>query len=65
MREQMNEGRESLDVSPQAWDQSNRDLLKEASKWSLELSKSSKVRWLHSFQRDHNKYNGAKFQMSD
>ena len=65
MREQMNEGRESLDVSPQAWDQSNRDLLKEASKWSLELSKSSKVRWLRSFQRHHNKHNITKFQVLD
>ena len=41
--EQRKEGRESLDVSLQARDQSKRVSLKEASIWSLELSKSSKV----------------------
>ena len=39
--ELMNKGRESLDVSPQAQDQSNKELLKEASSWSPELSTSS------------------------
>ena len=37
----MNKRRESLDVSPQAQDQSNKELVKEASSWSPELSTSS------------------------
>ena len=39
--ELMNKGRESLDVSLQAQDQSNKELLKEASSRSAELSTSS------------------------
>ena len=56
-------GRESLEVSPQARDQSNKDPLKEQSSWSLELSKSSKVRWLRSLQIHHRRHNGTKFQI--
>ena len=55
--------RESLEVSPQALDQSNREPLKEANIWSSELSMSSKVLLFHSLQRHHIKHDGAKFQM--
>ena len=49
-------------MSPQAQDQSNKDPLKEQSSWSLQLSKSSKVRWLRSLQIHHCRHNGTKFQ---
>ena len=52
-------------MSPQALNQSKRKLVKEASNWSSNLSKSSKVRQLHSFQIHHIKHNGTKFQMLD
>ena len=62
-RELRNRGRESLDVSPQALAQSNREPKKRASSWSLDLSKSSNVLLLRSFQIHHIKHNGTKFQM--
>ena len=61
----MNKGRESLDVSPQAQDQSNRDPLKKASSWSPDLSMSSKVCRLCSLHIHHIKHNGTKFQILD
>ena len=61
----MNKGRESLEVSPQTLDQSNRKPLKEANNWSSELSMSSKVLLFRSLQRHHIKHKGAKFQMLD
>ena len=60
-----NIGRESLEVSSQALDQSNRKPLKEANSRSSELFKSSKVLLFHSLQRHHIKHNGAKFQILD
>ena len=63
MREQRNKGSESLEVSPQALDQSKREPLKEAINWSLDLSMSSKVRQFRSLQIHHIRHNGAKFQM--
>ena len=62
-RELRKRGRESLDVSPQALAQSNRELEKRASIWSSDLSKSLNVRRLRSFQIHHIKHNGTKFQM--
>ena len=62
-RELRNRGGESLDVIPQALAQSNREPEKRASNWSLDLSKSSNVRRLHSFQIYHIKHNRTKFQM--
>ena len=62
-RELRNRGKESLDVSPQALAQSNREPEKRASNWSSDLSKSSNVRLLRSFQIHHIKHNGTKFQM--
>ena len=62
-RELRKRGRELLDVSPQALAQSNRELEKGASSWSSDLSKSSNVRRLRSFQIHHIKHNGTKFQM--
>ena len=62
-RELRNRGGESLDVIPQALAQSNREPEKRASNWSLDLSKSSNVRRLHSLQIHHIKHNGTKFQM--
>ena len=62
-RELRNRGRESLDVSPQALAQSNREPEKRASSWSSDLSKSSNVRLWRSFQIHHIKHNGTKFQM--
>ena len=64
-RELRNIGRESLEVSLQALDQSNKVPLKEAKSWSSELSMSSNVLLFHSLQRHHIKHNGAKFQMLD
>ena len=61
----MNKGRESLDVSPQAQDQSDRDPLKKASSWPPDLSMSSKVRRLCSFHIHHIKHNKTKFQILD
>ena len=58
-------GRESLEVSLQALDQSKREPLKEATCWSSMLSMSSNVRQFHSLQIHHIKHNGAKFQMLD
>ena len=52
-------------MSPQARDQSKRVPLKEASIWSLELSKSSKVLWFRSFQIHLRMHNGTKFQIWD
>ena len=52
-RELRKRGRESLDVSPQALAQSNRELEKRASIWSSDLSKSSNIRRLRSFQIHH------------
>ena len=63
MRELRNIGRESVEVSPQALDQSNREPLKEANSWSSELSMSSNVLQFHSLQRHHIKHKEAKFQM--
>ena len=63
--EQIKEGRESLDVSPQARDQSKRVPLKEACIWSPELSKSSKVLRFRSFQIHQRMHNGTKFQIWD
>ena len=63
--EQRKEGRESLDVSPQARDQSKRVPLKEASIWSPVLSKSSKVLRFRSFQIHHRMHNGTRFQIWD
>ena len=60
-----NKWRDSLDVSPQALDQSKRELEKRASNWSSNLSKSSKVRGLRSLQMHHIKHHRAKFQMLD
>ena len=57
--------RESLEVSSQALDQSNRESLKEVNSWSSELSMSSNVLQFHSLQRHHIKHNGAKFHMLD
>ncbi|KAL0000259.1 hypothetical protein SO802_019861 [Lithocarpus litseifolius] len=57
--------RESLEVSPQALDHTNREPLKEANNWSSELSMSSNVLLFRSLQRHHIKHNGAKFQMLD
>ena len=65
MRELRKLGRESLEVSPQALDQSNKEPLKEANSWSSELSMSSNVLLFHSLQRHHIKHKGAKFQMLD
>ena len=62
-RELRKRERESLDVSPQALAQSNREPEKIASKWSLDLSKSSNVRRLRSFQMHHIKHNGTKYKM--
>ena len=62
-RELRKRGRESLDVSPQALPQSNREPEKIASKWSLDISRSSNVRRLRSFQMHHIKHNETKFQM--
>ena len=62
-RELRKRGRESLDVSPQALAQSNREPEKIASKWSLDISRSSNVRRLRSFQMHHIKHNETKFQM--
>ena len=62
-RELRKRGRESLDVSPQALAQSNREPEKIASNWSSDLSKFSNVRRLRSFQIHHIKHNGTKFQM--
>ena len=45
--------------------QSNRELEKRASIWSSNLSKSSNVHQLRSFQIHHIKHNGTKFQMLD
>ena len=64
-RELRKRGRESLDVSPQALAQSNRELEKRVSIWSSNLSKSSNVRQLRSFQIHHIKHNETKFQMLD
>ena len=64
-RELRNIGRESLEVSPQALDQSNREPPKEANSWSSELSMSSNVLQFCSLQRHHIKHNRAKFQMLD
>ena len=64
-RELRKRGRKSLDVSPQALAQSNRELEKRASIWSSNLSKSSNVCQLRSFQIHHIKHNGTKFQMLD
>ena len=64
-RELRNIGRESLKVSPQALDQSNKVPLKEANSWSSELSMSSNVLLFRSLQRHHIKHYGAKFQMLD
>ena len=64
-RELRNIGRESLEVSPHALDQSNKVPLKEANSWSSELSMSSNVLLFRSLQRHHVKHNGAKFQMLD
>ena len=61
----MNIGRESLEVSLQALDQSNKVLLKEAKSWSSELSMSSNVLLFCSLQRHHIKHNGTKFQILD
>ena len=58
-------GRESLEVSPQALDQSKREPLKEANSWSSMLSMSSNVRQFRSLQIHHIKHNGGKFQMLD
>ena len=62
-RELRNRGKESLDVSPQALTQLNREPEKRASNWSSDLSKSSNVRRLRSFQIHHIKHNETKFQM--
>ena len=62
-RELRNRGGESLDVIPQALAQSNKEPEKRASSWSSDLSKSSNVRQLRSFQIHHIKHNGTKFQM--
>jgi len=64
-RELRNKGRDSLEMSPQALDQSKREPIKEASNWSSDLSKSSKVHRLRSFQIHHIKHNRTKFQMLD
>ena len=64
-RELRNKGNESLEVNPQALDQSNREPPKEANSWSSELSMSSHVLLFRSLQRQHIKHNGAKFQMLD
>ena len=64
-RELRKRGRESLDVSPQALAQSNGELEKRVSIWSSNLSKSSNVRQLRSFQIHHIKHNETKFQMLD
>ena len=64
-RELRKEGRESLVVNPHAQDQSKRVLLKEASIWSPELSKSSKVHRFRSFQIHYRMHNGTKFQIWD
>ena len=58
-------GRESLEVSLQALDQSKREPLKEANNWSSELSMSSNVLQFHSLHRHHIKHSEAKFQMLD
>ena len=50
-------------MSPQALDQSKGELEKRASNWSLDLSKSSKVRRLHALQMHHIKNNGANFML--
>ena len=62
-RELRNYVRESLDVSPQALEQSWREPVKRASNLSSDLSKSSEVRQLCSFQIHHIKHNTTKFQM--
>ena len=54
---------ESLDVSPHAQDQSNKEPLKEANSWSSELSTPSNIRLLHSLYKQHIKHNETKFQM--
>ena len=56
---------ESLEVIPQALDQSNKEPLKAANNWSSKLSKSSKVLQFRSLQRHHIKHKGARFQMLD
>ena len=52
-------------MSLQVLDQSKKEPIKEAGKWSSDLSKSSKVRQLCSFQIHHIKHNETKFQMLD
>ena len=58
-------GRESLEVSLQALDQSKREPLKEANNWLSELSMSSNVLQFRSLHRHHIKHSRAKFQMID
>ena len=52
-------------MSPQTLNQSKKESVKEASNWSSDLSKSSKVCRLCSFQIHHIKHNETKFQMLD
>ena len=56
-------GIELLEVSPQALAQSKREPAKRASSWSSDLSRSSNVRRLRSFQMHHIKHSGTRFQM--
>ena len=58
-------GRESLEVSPQALDQSKREPLNEANSWLLELSMSLNVLQFRSLQSHHIKQSGMKFQILD
>ena len=56
-------GIELLEVSPQALTHSKREPAKRASSWSSDLSRSSNVRRLRSFQMHHIKHSGTRFQM--
>ena len=58
-----NEQREG--VTGHAQDQLKREPLKEASRWSSELSTSSDVRLLRSLRIHYIKHNGTNFQMSE
>ena len=59
----MNIGMESLEVSPQARDQSNRVPTNNAMSWSPECFKSLITRLLHSLQITHITHNSTMFQI--
>ena len=62
---QKNIGSDSLDVSPQTRDQSNKVPIKDSRIFSLKHSIFSKVRLLLSLQIYHINHNGVQFQISE